>query len=550
MIERTQLKFVFFLLTFFSLPFCVPAQTKYIITGKIEGIPVDSGTVYLFFDADYEHARSRPVPLKNGKFRFEGTAAMPALARIHFSVNKNAVIQNFYLEKPRLKIDWQADTIFVKGSAAETQKRAFEGWARKLLASADPDQQPVFYHKLREFVEANSNHKVSLYLLSDAHPLTIPEIIELYEMVDPALDNTFEAASVKELVQMKHMQAGGRQMKRADTWGLYGEQYKNQKQYEAIRSTDSTILVKNMSEIANPEMEGRGTPSLGLNKAADYIHAQFVTAGLQPAKGQTYRQWYVPSSKAGSDARADQASNIIGLVEGTERKDEYVVFLAHYDHEGIKDGKVYPGADDNGSGTVALMELARSFAKAAVEGDRPKRSVAFIAFSGEEQGLGGSGYFADNPYFPLERVSAVINLDMVGRVGGKYVGDKDSLNYVFVLGEDRLSSELKPLVDSANRLVGLNLDRSYRNTFAQSDQYSFAKKGVPAIFLYNGTHPDFHKPTDTPDKIRYGLLQRRIRLAYLTGLYIANRESLLKRDLPLEPDKASRHAAPVTKEGI
>jgi len=550
MIARIRSKFAFLLITLFAWPFLVLAQTKYIITGEIRGIPVDNDTVYLFFDADYAHARSRPVALKKGKFRFEGEAEMPALARIHFSANRNAVIQNFYLEKPRLKINWQADTIAVKGSEAESQKRAFEGWARKLMASDLPDKQQVFYDKLRAFIVANRNHKVSLYLLSDAHPLSIPEIIALYEIVDSALDNTFEAASVKELVQVKHMRAGGRQMKRADTWELYYRQYQNQKHYKGGLSADSILLMKDMTEIASPAMEGRGTPSRGLNKAADYIQAQFVSAGLLAAHGQTYRQWYVPNSKKGSEARADEASNIIGLIEGTERKDEYVVFSAHYDHEGIKDGKVYPGADDNGSGTVALMELARLFSMAADEGKRPKRSVAFIAFSGEEQGLGGSGYFAENPYFPLEKVSAVINMDMIGRIGGKYVGEKDSLNYVFVLGEDRLSSDLKPLVDSANLHIGLNLDRSRKNSFMQSDQYSFAKKGVPAIFLYNGPHPDYHKPTDTPDKIRYSLLMKRIRLAYLTGSYIANRESLLKRDLPLEPDKGSRHAAPVTKEGI
>ena len=233
-------------------------------------------------------------------------------------------------------------------------------------------------------------------------------------------------------------------------------------------------------------------------------------------------------------------SNIIGIVEGSDKKNEYVVISAHYDHVGKDvDGNIYYGADDDGSGTVAVIQMAEAFAKAKKAGKGPRRTVIFLAVSGEEKGLWGSEFYAANPIFPLEKTSANLNIDMIGRIGTDYLDDKDAQNYVYVIGDDKLSTDLTPVTDLVNnKYTKLKLDRRFNGNdpqrfYYRSDHYNFAKKGVPAIFYFNGVHDDYHRLTDTIDKINFELMAKRAQLIFHTAWEIANRNDMLKRDLKL-----------------
>ena len=234
------------------------------------------------------------------------------------------------------------------------------------------------------------------------------------------------------------------------------------------------------------------------------------------------------------------ASNVIGVVPGSDLKDEYVVISAHYDHVGIINGKIHPGADDDGSGTVGIMEIAEAFAKAQKEGKGPRRSIIFLAVSGEEKGLLGSEYYSNHPLFPMEKTTVNMNIDMIGRSDpDRKTGD--STNYIYVVGDDKVSSDLKPISEAQNKkYTKMELDYKYNDPadpnriYYRSDHYNFAKNGVPIIFYYDGMlRPDYHQPTDTPDKVNYELLRKRAQLVFYTAWDMANRNTMLKRDLPL-----------------
>lgn len=239
------------------------------------------------------------------------------------------------------------------------------------------------------------------------------------------------------------------------------------------------------------------------------------------------------------------ASNVLGMIEGTDKKDEYVLVTSHYDHVGKRDdGTIYFGADDDGSGTTGILELAEAFAKAKAAGKGPRRTIVFMTVSGEEKGLWGSAYYANHPVFPLEKTSVDLNIDMIGRIGEEYLKDKDSANYVYVIGDDKLSTDLAPITDAINgKNVKMKLDRKYNDPndknrfYYRSDHYNFAEKGVPVIFYFNGVHADYHKPTDTPDKINYNLMAKRGQLVFYTAWEMANRDEMLKRDLKLDKPK-------------
>ena len=236
------------------------------------------------------------------------------------------------------------------------------------------------------------------------------------------------------------------------------------------------------------------------------------------------------------------ASNVLGLLEGTDKKDEYVLVTSHYDHVGKRpDGTIFYGADDDGSGTTSILELAEAFAQAKAAGKGPRRSIVFMTVSGEEKGLWGSAYYAEHPVFPLDKTTVDLNIDMVGRIGEEYLKDKDSTNYVYVIGDDKLSTDLTPITEEINKkYMKMKLDRKYNDPndknrfYYRSDHYNFAEKGVPVIFYFNGVHADYHRPTDTPDKINYKLMAKRAQLVYHTALEMANRNDMLKRDLKLD----------------
>jgi len=234
-------------------------------------------------------------------------------------------------------------------------------------------------------------------------------------------------------------------------------------------------------------------------------------------------------------------SNVLGVIEGSDKKDEYVIITAHYDHVGKRsDGTIYYGADDDGSGTTGILELAEAFMTAKAAGKGPRRSILLMPVSGEEKGLWGSQYYSENPVFPLEKTSVDLNIDMIGRIGSDYLNDKDSVNYVYTIGDDKLSSDLAPITDLVNKTyLNMKLDRKYNDPkdpnrfYYRSDHYNFAAKGVPIIFYFNGVHADYHKPTDTPDKINYPLMAKRAQLVFYTAWEMANRDEMLKRDMPL-----------------
>ncbi|TCK64838.1 peptidase M28-like protein [Winogradskyella wandonensis] len=225
------------------------------------------------------------------------------------------------------------------------------------------------------------------------------------------------------------------------------------------------------------------------------------------------------------------SENVVAFIKGSEKPDEIVVLSAHLDHEGIKNGEVYNGADDDGSGTIAILEIAEAFQQAVKDGYQPKRSILFLHVTGEEKGLLGSRYYTDiDPIFPLENTVADLNIDMIGRTDPKRKeGDR---NYVYLIGSDKLSTELHNLSEEVNKkYTNIELDYTYNDEndpnryYYRSDHYNFAKNNVPVIFYFNGTHDDYHRPSDTPDKIEYDLLENRSRLVFYTAWELANREN-------------------------
>ncbi|GAB4238761.1 MAG: hypothetical protein Tsb0034_14550 [Ekhidna sp.] len=227
--------------------------------------------------------------------------------------------------------------------------------------------------------------------------------------------------------------------------------------------------------------------------------------------------------------------NVLGYLKGTEKPEELLIITSHYDHVGIINGEIHNGADDDGSGTVSVLEIAEAFAEAAKKGKGPKRSILFMTVTGEEKGLLGSRYYTDfDPIFPLENTVANLNIDMVGRVDDKH---KDNSDYIYLIGSDKLSTELHDLSERVNKTyTDLELDYTYNDEndpnrfYYRSDHYNFAKNEVPIIFYFNGTHEDYHKPTDTVEKIDFETMEKRARLVFHTGWEIANQETRLKVD--------------------
>jgi hypothetical protein len=233
-----------------------------------------------------------------------------------------------------------------------------------------------------------------------------------------------------------------------------------------------------------------------------------------------------------------QGENVLGFVEGSDRKEELVVVTAHYDHIGKDGDDVYNGADDDGSGTVALLELAEAFTRAKADGHCPRRSVLFMPVSGEEKGLLGSEWYSEHPVFPLENTVADLNIDMIGRTDSAH---EQAAPYVYIIGSDRLSTELHRINQEANeRYTRLQLDLTYNDRndpnryYYRSDHYNFARKGVPVIFYFSGVHADYHQPGDEVQKIRFDLLEQRARLVFHTAWELANRPERIVVDGTVE----------------
>jgi Zn-dependent M28 family amino/carboxypeptidase len=279
---------------------------------------------------------------------------------------------------------------------------------------------------------------------------------------------------------------------------------------------------------ASDEFEGRNTGEPGQKKAVEYLKDYYIDQGIPSALEDTYFQT-VPESffRAGSGIKASE--NVVAFIKGSTKPEEYVVISAHLDHVGVRDdGEVFNGADDDGSGTVGVLEIAEAFNKAVEAGYRPQRSIVFLHVTGEEKGLYGSRYYAENPIFPIENTVADLNIDMIGRVDDAH---KDNENYVYLIGSDKLSTQLDSISTAVNnKYMNIDLDYTYNDEndpnrfYYRSDHYNFAKQGVPIIFYFNGTHEDYHRVSDTPDKINYPMLAKRAQLVFLTAWEVANRE--------------------------
>ncbi len=228
------------------------------------------------------------------------------------------------------------------------------------------------------------------------------------------------------------------------------------------------------------------------------------------------------------------SENVLGYIEGSDLKNELIVVTAHYDHLGKDGDKIYNGADDDGSGTVAVMQLAQTFEMAKRQGHGARRSMLFMTVSGEEKGLLGSSYYVQHPEFPLANTVCDLNIDMIGRQDEKH---KDNPNYIYIIGDDKLSSQLHNISENANKTYEhLELDYTYndendRNRFYyRSDHYNFAKNGIPVIFYFNGVHEDYHRPTDKVEKINFDKMEKITRLVFFTAWELANRNERIKVD--------------------
>lgn len=295
--------------------------------------------------------------------------------------------------------------------------------------------------------------------------------------------------------------------------------------YKEIKAED---LKKNLYVIASDEMDGRDTGSPGQKRAGEYMVNYYKGLGISYPKalGSYYQKVPADFMKKRGGGNLPDSENILAFIEGSEKPEEIVVISGHYDHVGTRNGVVYNGADDDGSGTVAVMEIAKAFQAAKKAGNGPKRSILFLHVTGEEHGLFGSEFYTDNPVFPLANTVVDLNIDMIGRDDPENRGKQ----YVYVIGSEMLSSQLKVINEAANKKTN-NLELNYKyddpndteRLYYRSDHYNFAKNNVPVAFFFDGIHEDYHKPTDDVEKIDYNLLAKRTQLVFTTAWEIANR---------------------------
>jgi Zn-dependent M28 family amino/carboxypeptidase len=270
-----------------------------------------------------------------------------------------------------------------------------------------------------------------------------------------------------------------------------------------------------------------GYKLLGTNAAAvtKYLAAT-NQAGKPVASPFKPTKFTIKAAKKSEDFTTE---NVLGYLEGSDKKDEVLVLSAHYDHIGVIGGEVHNGADDDGSGTVTVLEMAQAFIKAKAEGHGPRRSILFLCVTGEEKGLLGSEYYTDHPIFPLEQTVADLNIDMVGRTDKDHEGKGD---YVYVIGSDKLSSELHEIVLNSNeKYTKMDLDFRFNDPedpnrfYYRSDHYNFAKHKVPVAFFFNGVHDDYHGPGDEVEKIEFPKMEKRARLVFHAAWELANRNT-------------------------
>ena len=298
-----------------------------------------------------------------------------------------------------------------------------------------------------------------------------------------------------------------------------------------------TITGKELMELlyvySSDYFKGRGTGELGQKRACDFLRDYYKSNNIYPAKGTN--NYYQPMELLINKKKV-KTENVAAVIKGSHFPNEYVILSAHLDHLGTNDnGDVYNGADDDGSGTVALLEIAEAFKHAFDDGKGPKRSLVFLHFTGEEKGLLGSKFYTENPLYPLPSTIADLNIDMIGRINPKR--NSNNPNYIYLIGSDKISMELHNISEEINeKYTQLELDYTYNKEddpnrfYYRSDHYNFAKNNIPVIFYFSGTHEDYHKISDTADKILYSTLEKRTRLIFHTAWELANREEKIKID--------------------
>jgi len=303
-----------------------------------------------------------------------------------------------------------------------------------------------------------------------------------------------------------------------------------------LKTITAEDLKKHLYIIAADSMEGRETGSTGQKKAGRYLISEYQKNNVSFPKGAANFYQAVPASflNGKRNRNLPDSENIWAFIEGTEKPEEVIVISAHYDHVGIENGEIYNGADDDGSGTSALLEIAQAFQMAKKAGHGPKRSILFLHVTGEEHGLLGSRYYSENPLFPLANTVADINIDMIGRRDNLHASTN---NYVYVIGANRLSAELDHICAVMNqKYVGLDLDYRFNDPkdpnrfYERSDHYNFAKHGIPSVFFFNGVHADYHKKSDEAHKIEYDALEKRTQLAFVVAWELANRKNRILVD--------------------
>jgi hypothetical protein len=330
-------------------------------------------------------------------------------------------------------------------------------------------------------------------------------------------------------------------------------QAKNPALIIGINPEITNILKRNGQNVSRPRLTIKAAANVTSTTGVLFVSSALADAILKPsgklsdtlisvaAKGFFTAQTLTADVKVDvqSEVKDVKAVDVLGYLPGSDPKlkDEVVVISAHYDHlgilpEGTAGDRVYNGADDDGSGTTGMMEIARAFSKAKKGGHGPRRSILFLGNVGEEKGLLGSEYYTDHPVIPLANTITDLNIDMIGRVGQEYIGKADSANTVYVIGSSMLSSDLHKVNENANNLyTKLDLDYKYDDPndpnrfYYRSDHYNFAKHGVPIIFYFNGVHADYHQLTDEVSKINFPLLAKRAQLVFYTAWDLLNADN-------------------------
>lgn len=310
-------------------------------------------------------------------------------------------------------------------------------------------------------------------------------------------------------------------------------------------------VLKRYSRSNSTEIGAEPTPGTPLIYASEAMGEAMLKAGktsLEKVRGKLDQSPDLPRVKtdrirlvATSEMNfsSKEASNVLAFLPGSTDPDEVLVVTGHYDHVGVNSaGEIHNGADDDASGTTTVLLVAEAFARAARAGFQPRRSILFMTVSGEEKGLLGSNFYTEHPLYPLEQTVANLNVDMVGRIDPKYSEREDSTSYVYLIGSDRISTDLHRWSETMNeRYTGLTLDYTYNDEndpnryYYRSDHYNFAENGIPVIFYFNGTHADYHKPTDDADKIRLEKVAQIARLVFVTAWEVANQSHPPKADV-------------------